>query len=55
VIHKNPRIMDNDSIVEMGNHNELLKKEGVYKNLYDTQFRAQDNFNEEVKNHEQNN
>ncbi|MDR3600261.1 MAG: ABC transporter ATP-binding protein [Desulfosporosinus sp.] len=29
------------TVAEMGNHEELLKKEGLYKQLYDTQFKSQ--------------
>ncbi len=31
-------VMDKGKIVEAGNHQELLKKEGAYRNLYDLQF-----------------
>ena len=31
-------VMENGSIVEQGNHNELLAKKGIYANLYDSQF-----------------
>ena len=31
-------VMDQGRIVEAGNHYELLKKEGRYYNLYQTQF-----------------
>jgi len=33
-------VMDDGHIVEMGNHNELLKKDGVYNKLYMTQFQG---------------
>lgn len=33
-------VMDRGKIVEMGKHEELLKKEGVYKNLYNIQFKG---------------
>ena len=31
-------VIDNGQIVEQGNHNELLKKRGVYSDLYNSQF-----------------
>ena len=31
-------VMDNGSIVEQGNHKELLEKQGVYAELYNAQF-----------------
>lgn len=31
-------VMEKGEIVEMGNHTELLQKNGVYKNLYELQF-----------------
>lgn len=31
-------VMDNGRIVESGNHNDLLKKQGIYYTLYQTQF-----------------
>lgn len=31
-------VMDKGTIVEQGTHNELLEKNGYYKNLYDMQF-----------------
>ena len=32
-------VMQNGEIKEMGKHSELLEKEGIYKKLYDTQFK----------------
>lgn len=34
-------VMESGNIVESGKHEELLKKEGLYKDLYDTQFKTQ--------------
>lgn len=34
-------VLDNGHIAEMGRHDELLLQDGVYKKLYDTQFRLQ--------------
>jgi ATP-binding cassette subfamily B protein len=31
-------VINNGDIVEMGNHNELLKKNGFYSELYNSQF-----------------
>lgn len=33
-------VLDNGVVVESGNHNELLEKNGVYKKLYETQFKG---------------
>jgi ATP-binding cassette, subfamily B, multidrug efflux pump len=33
-------VIDKGEIVEMGTHDELLKKEGAYANLYDMQYAA---------------
>ncbi|MGB0887852.1 MAG: ABC transporter ATP-binding protein [Vicingaceae bacterium] len=35
-------VIDKGEIIEEGNHNELLKENGAYKNLYDYQFKSQD-------------
>jgi len=34
-------VMDKGQIVEQGSHNELLEKDGYYKNLYDMQFASE--------------
>ena len=34
-------VMDKGQIAEVGRHEELLKKGGIYRNLYDTQFKTQ--------------
>ena len=34
-------VIENGNIVEMGKHVELLKENGLYKNLYNTQFKSQ--------------
>ncbi|GIT63180.1 MAG: hypothetical protein Ct9H300mP21_07260 [Pseudomonadota bacterium] len=36
-------VMENGQIVEQGNHNELLSKEGRYQQLYEMQFKDQPN------------
>ena len=33
-------VLDNGVVVELGNHNVLLEKYGVYKKLYETQFKC---------------
>lgn len=37
-------VMKDGNIVEVGNHNELLEKGGVYKELYTSQFETGENF-----------
>ena len=32
-------VIDKNGIIEQGNHNELIKKNGVYANLYQYQFK----------------
>ena len=34
-------VLDHGKIIEEGNHDELMKMEGLYANLYDTYFRHQ--------------
>ncbi|MBP6656497.1 MAG: ATP-binding cassette domain-containing protein, partial [Bacteroidia bacterium] len=31
-------VLDHGKVIEQGNHQELLKKEGLYRELYDIQF-----------------
>ncbi|MCR4744802.1 MAG: ABC transporter ATP-binding protein/permease [Lachnospiraceae bacterium] len=35
-------VMENGEIVEMGNHEELLKKNGIYKELFDSQTKGKE-------------
>lgn len=35
-------VVQNGSIVEYGKHSELIQKDGVYKKLYDTQFKSKE-------------
>ena len=35
-------VMDKGHVVEMGNHKELLEKQGVYEKLYQTQYKGLD-------------
>lgn len=34
-------VIDNGTIAEVGKHEELIKRDGLYKQLYDTQFKSQ--------------
>lgn len=34
-------VIENGMVAEMGKHDELIQKEGLYKQLYDTQFKSQ--------------
>lgn len=36
-------VVENGAIVESGKHSELIQKDGVYKKLYDTQFKSEKN------------
>ena len=33
-------VLDQGRVVEMGNHNELLERKGVYDKLYQTQYKG---------------
>jgi ATP-binding cassette subfamily B multidrug efflux pump len=41
-------VMDHGRIVESGNHQELLLKDGLYRQIYELQLRDQENFREEM-------
>jgi len=41
-------VMDHGRIVESGNHQELLKLDGLYHQIYELQLRDQENFREEM-------
>jgi len=34
-------VIENGTVAEIGNHDELIIKEGLYKQLYETQFKSQ--------------
>lgn len=34
-------VIENGTVVEIGKHDELIKQEGLYKQLYETQFKSQ--------------
>ena len=36
-------VMKDGNIIEQGNHNELMKKNGFYANLYNSQFEKANN------------
>ena len=36
-------VMKDGNIIEQGNHNELMKKNGFYANLYNSQFEKTNN------------
>jgi ATP-binding cassette subfamily B multidrug efflux pump len=41
-------VMENGQIIERGTHRELLKNDGLYREIYDLQLRDQEKFHEEV-------
>jgi ATP-binding cassette subfamily B protein len=41
-------VMDHGRIVELGNHQKLLKMDGLYRQIYELQLRDQENFYEEM-------
>jgi ATP-binding cassette subfamily B protein len=41
-------VMDHGKIVQRGSHLELLKQEGLYREIYDLQLRDQEQFQEEM-------
>ena len=43
-------VLDNGKIVEIGSHNELLKKKGFYYNLVNAQYMTYQKKVEEVEN-----
>ena len=42
-------VLNAGRIVEQGNHEQLLAQNGVYKKLYDTQFRRQEELENELR------
>jgi ATP-binding cassette subfamily B protein len=42
-------VMENGRIVQRGTHNELLAREGLYRQIYDLQLRDQERFQEEME------
>ena len=35
-------VLDNGKIVDMGTHEELIQREGIYKDIYDVQMNMSD-------------
>lgn len=42
-------VMDHGEIVERGTHDELLKVDGLYRQIYDLQLREQERFQQEIE------
>ncbi len=42
-------VMDNGRIVERGTHSELLKKRGLYHQIYQLQLQDQEQFREDME------
>ena len=38
----NIMVLDNGKIVDMGTHEELIQREGIYKDIYDVQMNMSD-------------
>jgi len=42
-------VIDHGRIVERGTHDELLKQNGLYHEIYDLQLREQESYQQEIK------